>query len=218
MDIRKIQKRLGVSVDGVLGPQSYTAIFQYMGAKTAAYLLALGADEHFPTYGIETGLRMAHWLAQWGHESKGFTDFEEDLSYSVERLCQVWPNRFPTFESAKPYARNPRALANKVYGGRMGNQRPDDGWQYRGRGPQLTGRENYTNAEKRTGLPLVNNPDLAADPKNFALLACDFWDAKKLNAAADDDNLVLITKRINGGSQGIADRRRLVERAKDLLL
>ena len=218
MDIRKIQRRLGVTVDGDLGPQSYTAIFAHMGAGVNAAALGIAADEHFPTFGIETGLRMAHWLAQWGHESAHFQRFEEGLSYSLERLCKVWPSRFPTFASAQPYARNPQALANKVYGGRMGNNRPGDGWKYRGRGPQITGKENYANAERRTGLPLINNPDLAADPRNFVLLACDYWDSRKLNPIADDDNLVLLTKRINGGSVGISDRRALVEKAKDLLL
>lgn len=217
MDIRGIQKRLGVTVDGDLGPQTMTTLFRHMGAGVNAYTLAKGALEHFPTYGLETPLRIAHWLGQFGHESHNFTDFEENLSYSAERLCKVWPSRFPSLAAALPYARNPRALANKVYGGRMGNHGPDDGWTYRGRGPQLTGKENYTAAAKRTGLPLVTNPDLAAEPEHFVLLACDYWDSRKCNAAADDDNLVLVTKRVNGGSIGISERRLLVEKAKRIL-
>lgn len=218
MDIRLIQTRLGVAVDGALGPITYAALFRRMGAKEHAGVLGRGAAEHFPTFGLVTGLRVAHWLGQFAHESEGFADFEEDLSYSTERLCKVWPSRFPTFASAAPYARNPRALANKVYSFRLGNVDPDDGWRFRGRGPQLTGRENYANAAKRTGLDLVNNPDLAADPANFVLLACDYWSAKRINDAADQDNLVLVTKRVNGGSIGISERRLLVERAKKVLL
>ena len=218
MDIRQIQSRLGVSVDGSLGPISYAALFRHMGAKEHAPALGRGAAEHFQTFGLVTGLRIAHWLGQFAHESKGFTDFEEDLSYSTERLCKVWPSRFPSFASAAPYARNPRALANKVYGLRMGNVEPDDGWRYRGRGPQLTGRENYGNAARRTGLPLLVNPDLAADPDNFVLLACDYWQSRNCNDAADADNLVLVTKRINGGSIGLAERRLLVLRAGKVLL
>ena len=218
MDIRAIQRRLGVTVDGDLGPQTMTALFRHMGAGDNAGVLALGALEHFPTFGLETGLRIAHWLGQFGHESRNFTDFEENLSYSAERLCKVWPSRFPTLASALPYARNPRKLANKVYGLRMGNIAPDDGWTYRGRGPQLTGRDNYAAAAKRTGLPLISQPDIAADPRHFVLLACDYWDSRKCNAAADDDNLVLVTKRINGGSVGIQERRLLVEKAKRILM
>jgi putative chitinase len=218
MDEKKIQSRLGVAQDGVLGPVSWAAMFRHMGATDAADILGREAAEHFQTFGLVTGLRCAHWFGQFAHESKCFRDFEEDLSYSIERLCKVWPSRFPTFASAKPYARNPQALANKVYGHRLGNTAPDDGWRYRGRGPQLTGKENYENAARRTGLPLLSNPDLAADPAHFVLLACDFWEGHRCNEAADDDNLVLVTKRVNGGSVGIQERRLLLERAKRILV
>lgn len=192
-------------------------MFRAFGAGDNSELLGREADEHFVTHGLVSHLRIAHWFGQFAHESRGFTDFEEDLSYKAERLCKVWPHRFPTLASALPYARNPEALANKVYANRMGNASLGDGWKYRGRGPQLTGKENYEAAAKRTGLPLVSRPDLAAMPEHFVLLACDFWANHRCNEAADDDNLVLVTKRINGGSVGIAERRQLLEKAKRLL-
>jgi putative chitinase len=195
---------------------AYRSLFERFGAGDNSTILAGGALGLFPKYEIH-GLRLCHWLGQFAQESRGFTDLEENLSYSAERLCKVWPTRFPTLKSALPYARNPEALANKVYSFRMGNDEPGDGWRYRGRGPQLTGKENYGNAERRTGLPLLSNPDLAAQPENFVLLACDYWDAKNCNQAADADNLVLVTKRINGGSIGIQERRQLVLKAKSIL-
>lgn len=95
-------------------------------------------------WGIDTPARVAHFLAQVGVESGGLARVEENLSYSAERLMTVWPSRFKTLAAAQAYARNPEALANKVYGGRMGSTQPGDGWRYRGRGlKQLTGRNNY---------------------------------------------------------------------------
>jgi putative chitinase len=217
MDAKKIQVRLGVPADGVLGPQTWAAMFRHMGARDAAGTLGKGAAEHFQTFGLVEPLRGAHWFGQFTVESAGFTRFEENLNYSAERLCKVWPNRFPTLASAQPYANNPKALANKVYGLRMGNSAPDDGWLYHGRGPQITGKENYAAIGRRTGLPLLSHPELAADPANFVLIACDFWVAARCNEAADDDNLVLVTKRVNGGSIGIQDRRQALERAKKIL-
>lgn len=195
---------------------NYREIFEQFGAS-APDVLAKSAEELFPKYGI-SGLRLCHWLGQFAHESAGFTRFEENLSYSAERLTKVWPGRFPTIATALPYARNPEALADKVYMFRMGNDEPGDGWRYRGRGPQITGKENYAAAQRRTGLSLLSNPELAADPANFVLLACDYWQAKNCNAAADDDNLVLVTKLINGGANGLDERRQLTLKAKRLVL
>lgn len=193
----------------------YAGLFAQFGATDPG--IAASAERLFPKYEIH-GLRLCHWLGQFAHESRGFTAFEENLSYSAERLVKVWPNRFPTLKSALPYARNPEALANKVYMFRMGNDEPGDGWKYRGRGPQLTGKENYELAEKGTALPLVANPDLAAKPENFVLIACDFWKRNNCNPAADDDNLVLVTRKINGGNIGLDARRQLVLKAKRLIL
>ena len=195
----------------------YARLFREFGAGNLADVLADHAAKEFPLYGITSPLRIAHWLGQFAHESGGFTKFEEGLSYSAERLVAVWPGRFPNVKSALPYARNSEALANKVYMFRMGNDEAGDGWRYRGRGPQITGKENYAAAAKRTSLPLVAHPEMAADPANFVLLACDYWQSRGCNAAADDDNLVLVTKRINGGSIGLSERRQLVLKAKRLL-
>lgn len=195
----------------------WASVFRQMGATAYAEQFGKDATEHFETFGLVTKLRIAHWVGQFAVETKNFTDLDEDLSYSAERLCKVFPNRFPTLASAQPCAHNPQAFANRVYGYRMGNTAPDDGYRYHGRGPQLTGKENYAKAQARTGLPLLAHPELAADPANFILLACDYWLAAKCNEAADDDNLVLVTKRVNGGSIGIQDRRLALEKAKRIL-
>lgn len=109
------------------------------------------------------------------HESAMLEKMEENLSYSAGRICEVWPSRFPDVASALPFARNPRALANKVYGGREGNTEPNDGWDYRGRGPLgLTFKNNYQVVGDLMGQDLVGNPDLAAQP-HFALEACIAW-------------------------------------------
>lgn len=206
-----------IAEDGDFGPASYTALFRFMGARAAALDLGEAAALLFPKYAITSPLRVAHWLAQFGHESSGFTRFEEGLSYSAARLRQVWPKRFPTLDVANEYAHNPQKLAEKVYGGRMGNTKPGDGWKYRGRGPQLTGYANYKACEVRTGLPLTTNPDLASLPENFVLIACDFWQASSCNLLADRDALEEITIRINGGRIGITERRKQLFRAKGIL-
>lgn len=222
MLVKPLQENLNadgasLNVDGDLGPATYTALFAHMGARNAALDLGDGAAMHFEKYGLNTPRRIAHWLAQFGHESCCFTKFEESLNYSARRLCQVWPRRFPNRDVAAPYANNPEALANKVYGGRMGNTQPGDGWKYRGRGPQLTGRDNYAAVARRTGLPLIEHPDLAILPENFVLIACDFWNAAACNAQADRDDLDEITLRINGGKIGINERRALLFKAKRVL-
>lgn len=210
------QQHLGVTPDGLFGRLSYAALFAAMGAHDKAAALGLGAARYFPTYRIDTPLRIAHWLAQFGAESGGFNSFEENLNYRAERMCQVWPGRFPTIASALPYAANPEALANKTYGGRMGNVEPGDGWHYRGR-PALTGRANYAACAARTGLDLVNNPDLASDPVNFVLIGCDYWGQHGCNPLADADDIATITERINGGRIGLDDRRAMLAKAKKLL-
>jgi len=222
MSMRDTQKRLNalgyaLAEDGQAGPKTYSALFAYMGARDLAPLLGRSAAEHFPTYRIEGHLRLAHWLAQFGHESRNFTRFEEDLRYTAARLCAVWPKRFPTLASAQPFANNPEALANKVYGGRLGNNQPGDGWRFRGRGPQLTGRDNYSACGKRIVLDLIGDPDLAARPEYFALIACDFWTQAGCNAAADVDDLRAVTLKINGGYVGIAERAKLLDKAKAVL-
>lgn len=131
------------------------------------------ADESaavFAKYGLTTRNRVLGFLSTALEES-GFRMLTENLNYSAARAAEVWPSKFPTAAAASPYAGNPRALANKVYGARMGNVGPDDGWRYRGQGLiQITGRNNFAALEKATGLPLLDSPELATDPAH--LLEC----------------------------------------------
>jgi len=159
--------------------------------------------------GLTTPARAAHFLAQVLHESAGLTAFEENLSYSAERICAVWPSRFRTLAEAAACARNPRALANRVYGGRMGNSHPDDGWRFRGKGPiQLTGRGYYRTIGRLIGVDLEADPRLVLRPDIGWLAAAAVWADKRCNGPADLDDLEGVTRRINGGLNGLADRRR----------
>ncbi len=219
-EARRLQSRLGVIPDGQIGPVTYAALFNRMAGKSIPNAAAFGrgAAKHFPAYEITTPLRLAHFMAQIHVESAGFTRLVEALGYSAKRLTQVWPSRFPTLASAQPYANNPQALAGKVYDGRMGNK-PGDGWRFIGRSlKMITGRENYTKCAARTGLDLVNNPDLAAEPEHSIHIACDYWGAHCLNALADRDDVQAITLKINGGLIGFADRKAQLARAKALIL
>lgn len=152
--------------------------------------IAISAPAVFAKHGISSPLLVAHVMAQISHECGAGLDVVENLSYSAVRMTEVWPKRFPTLAAAQPYARNPRALANQVYNGRMGN-RPgsDDGWNFRGRGgAQTTGREGYARVAKQTGLDVVNNPDLLIDPRYFLLCAVsDFINCGCLPYAKMDD-------------------------------
>ncbi len=179
-----------------------------------AEVLAAEAGRH----GVSTPVRMQHFLAQVAHESAGFTRLEEGLSYSAERLMRVWPQRFPTPASAKPFERRPFALAERVYGGRLGNRAPGDGWTYRGRGLiQITGRETYGAMAARIGLPLETRPSLAALPAEATRIALAFWQWKGCDAAADADDLAAVTRRINGGLMGLEDRAAWLARARAAL-
>jgi putative chitinase len=158
-------------------------------------------------------------MAQISHECGAGHDVVENLSYSAGRMMQVWPSRFPTMASAAPYAGNPRALANKVYNGRMGNASgSEDGWNFRGRGAaQTTGREAYARLAKATGLDLVNHPDLVNDPKRF--LECgvaDFVLCGCLPFATADD-MLNVTRRLNGGTVGLAQRQMWLAKWKGAL-
>jgi putative chitinase len=175
-------------------------------AATTAQSLQKAADK----FGINTRLRVAHFLAQLAHES-GFQARAENLSYSKERLVQVWPKRFTSIEAAAPYERNPEKLANYVYATVNGNSQPGDGFAYRGRGfIQLTGRGNYARYGKMVGVDVVSAPDLAMKVEVSALLAAAYWDAAGCNKAADlgesQDAVVKVTKLVNGGTVGLEDR------------
>ena len=122
----------------------------------------------FAKYGLDNRNRALGFLSTALEETGGFRVLSENLNYSAERAAEVWPSRFPTAEAAFAVAHNPRALANRVYGGRMGNVGPDDGWRYRGQGLiQITGRNNFARLEGLTGLPLVAHPEFATDPAHL---------------------------------------------------
>jgi len=160
---------------------------------------------------INTPLRLAHFLAQCGHESGGFKATQENLNYSVDGLKKIFPKYFPG-NLAESYARNPEKIASKVYGGRMGNggEETKEGYKFRGRGYiQLTGKENYTSFAKSIGEDTVSNPDLVAT--KYALASAGWFFSKNgLNAiadkGADDATVTAVTKRVNGGTIGLPDR------------
>jgi putative chitinase len=174
------------------------------------------ADEVLASYGInDKKLRLAHFMAQALHESGGLTVLVENMNYSAKRMTQVWPSRFPDEKTAMPYAHNPEKLANKVYGGRMGNDKPGDGWKYIGRGIiQCTGKESYAKFGNLLSIDLVGNPELAIDPRYSLKIACEEWKEKGCNVLADQDDLKAITKKINGGLIGFASRQDWLTKTK----
>jgi putative chitinase len=175
-------------------------------------------NETLYLFGIDSPGRAAAWLAQVSHESAQFTRLRESMTYSsAARLCTVWPARFPTLQSAQPYVGRPAELAEKVYGSRMGNDRPGDGLRFRGRGLlQVTGGDGYREArdglrDVRLGLKDVPDfevtPDALELPRWAALSAGLYWHKTRLNAYADRKDLVGITRAINGGATGLAERQ-----------
>jgi predicted chitinase len=169
-------------------------------------------------------LRICHFLAQALTETGALTTLVESLNYSASRLTEVWPSRFPTLAAAQPYAHDEEKLGNAVYGGRMGNANPGDGFLFRGRGLlQITGRSAYTHIGQRLGFDLVGNPDQAFDPAHCLEIAAAEWAAsgwggKSCNELADDDNVLGVTRAINGGLIGIEDRKAWLAKAKAIWL
>jgi putative chitinase len=177
-----------------------------------------------PKYGITTPRRVAHFISQCAHESNNFRSLEENLNYSKESLEKVFARYFGAGKrDAAAYARNPEKIANYVYmdefrTAKMGNTQPGDGWRFRGRGlKQLTGRDNYTRFGKSVGMTAEQAADYVATEKGAIESACWFWDTNKLNTIADTDDVVLMTKRINGGNIGLEDRQQRYKRALPLL-
>lgn len=167
-------------------------------------------------YNINTPLRLAHFLAQISHESNGGTITEENLNYTTAaRIAAVWPSRF-TQETAQQYVRNPRKLASRVYNGRMGNVAgTEDGYNYRGRGLlQLTGRAAYKELGAKIGLDLEGKPDLAYAPGTALEVAAAEFVHLKCLPACDSDDLRLVTRRVNGGFNGLEDRKRWLAKWK----
>lgn len=173
-----------------------------------------------PNYEITSVNRVAAFLAQCGHESGDFTVLQENLNYSAQGLNKTFPKYFPTIESAEPYARQPEKIANKVYGGRMGNGPEDsgDGYQYRGRGAiQLTGHDNYQAFADSIGKSIDDAVAYCETLAGAVESACWFWKGRKLNALADAGDMETMTKRINGGLNGLADRQQRYQKALNVL-
>lgn len=169
-------------------------------------------EEQAAAFELNTVLRRAHFIGQLAHESDQFRRIVENLDYSAGRIAQVWPRLAPR---AQELEHAPEKLANAAYGGRMGNgdEASGDGWRFRGRGLlQITGRSNYA----LTGV--LDDPDSAADPATAARIALTLWDKWNCNSMADSDDIEAITRKINGGLNGLAQRRNLVERAKTIFI
>lgn len=169
-------------------------------------------------YAIDSPVRLAAFVAQCAHESRGFTRLEEDLFYRTpERIRALWPTRVPSLEDAARLCRNPQALANRVYAGRGGNgdEASGDGWAFRGRGLiQLTLRDNYRAASVNPGANYEHHPELVATPAHACLTAAWYWAEHGGNVLADGSQIDAITRVINGPAMaGAMERRELFREA-----
>jgi putative chitinase len=236
--VKAFQTKHGLTADGIVGDGTWAKIMnegsvtptpapQTVVSTPAPQVAGLKLDKlkgHVPQvvidsipevaskFGINTPLRVAHFLAQCGHESGGFRVTQENLNYSAKGLNGIFKKYFPTEASAAAYARQPQKIANKVYANRManGSEASGDGYKFRGRGYiQLTGRDNYTQFGKAIGVDIPSNPDVVASTYALASAAW-FWSKNGLNKLADagasDTAVTSITKRVNGGTIGLADR------------
>ena len=179
-------------------------------------------------HGINTPLRLAHFFAQIEHESGGFKILKENLNYSLSGLLNTFGRHRITTEQAKRFSRtatrraNQVEIANTVYGGEwgrknLGNTQTNDGSKFIGRGfKQVTGRANYTQLSKDTGIDYVNNPEWLLREADAMLSACWFWQKNNCNKFADIDDVVGLTKKINGGANGLEQRRKLTLKNKQI--
>ena len=175
-------------------------------------------NDAFAKYDISTPKRQACFLGQAMHESGNFKNLEENLNYSALGLMKTWPSRFPDLDTADKYAHNPEKIANKVYAGRMGNIEEGDGYAFRGRGIfQLTGRENYANFGHNASLDVLSNLDLLSTPEYASLSAGWYWNKRSLNQYADVMDVESLTKRINGGTIGLDNRKAQINKVLDII-
>ena len=164
-----------------------------------------------PDYDIDTPPRVAAFIAQCAHESGGFKFLKENLNYRAESLMRTWPSRFPSMEVAQQYAMQPEKIANKVYSSRMGNgdEASGDGAKYIGRGLiQLTGKDNCQRFAQSIDTPLEEIPEYLSTFEGAVQSACWFWEVNNLNQWADAGDILTLTKRINGGTIGLEDRKK----------
>jgi putative chitinase len=175
-------------------------------------------SEVLPEYEINNTHRIAMFMAQCAHESGGFTVLKENLKYSWQGLRKVFPKYFPTDDIAKQYASRPdreQAIASRTYANRMGNgnEASGEGFKFRGRGLiQLTGKINYTEFAQSIGVELDEAVRYVETFEGAVQSACWFWKTRGLNALSDNSDVVTCTKRINGGTNGLAERTELFER------
>lgn len=176
-----------------------------------------------PEFNIHTPARQAAFIAQIAHESSELTRVEENLNYSAEGLQKIFKKYFPNEDLAKQYARQPQKIANRVYANRMGNgdEASGDGWKHRGMGPiQLTGKDNQRQCGLALGIDLIEKPELLLVPEIGTRSSGWFWKKNGLNELADEEgerNFIAITKKINGGTIGLEERKRYWEKAKAVL-
>jgi putative chitinase len=231
--VKAWQQANGLTADGIVGDATWSKLFGN-GAPAAPDALAIPVDAsvfkldklkgHVPDaviaqipdtaakFNITTPLRLAHFLAQCGHESGGFKAVSENLNYSASGLRKIFPKYFPTDALAAQYERKPEKIANRVYSSRMsnGDEASGEGWKFRGRGYiQLTGKSNYTAFDKTVGDDILANPDLVANKYPLASAAF-FFNSNNLwticDKGADVATVTAVTKRVNGGTIGLDDR------------
>ena len=226
-----------IKVDGDFGPKSYAALMAWVADKPAPtpLMLQLGTAcaRHFPEAEINSPLRIAHNFAQACVETAKFKSLTENLNYNPAGLLKTFPGRISTADAQKlgrqpgeaaPSPDRQAAIANLVYGGafgrrQLGNTEPGDGFRFRGRGwKQTTGRFNYGEVRRLTGLDVVSNPDQLTQPDMGVRAGCLFWAAKGCNALADEDDVEKLTVRVNGGTNGLDERRAALARARLVLL
>lgn len=177
-------------------------------------------EQLLPDYGINTPLRVAHFVAQCAHESGNFVFIKENLNYKAASLRKVFPKYFPTDELAAQYANRPERIANRVYANRMGNgdEASGDGYRYCGRGLiQLTGKDNYTFFAGSLDISVEEASEYLATFEGAAQSACWFWEQNNLNRFADANDVKGLTRAINGGFIGLEDRIRHTEHALHVL-
>ena len=172
--------------------------------------------EILPVYDINTPERVAAFLAQCAHESGGFKFLKENLNYRAESLLKTFPKYFKTLDEARQYEKKPEKIANRVYANRMGNgdEASGDGFRFLGRGLiQLTGKNNYTLFAAAIDTPLEQIPEYLQTFEGAIQSACWFWEQNNLNQWADKKDILTLTKRINGGTIGLADRQKHYDHA-----
>lgn len=187
-----------------------------VAASTAARWAPIFAAEIRPGTFSLGNAEVDEFLGQILHESGNLERTVESLTYTTaERICAVWPRRFPTPADARPFVRNPEALANLVYGGRMGNTAPGHGWLYRGRGLlMITGLDGYTATGSAIGVDLVRDPDKLAQPAIALRAAIAWWEDRIPDRLLGDDDIRAERRLVNGGEIGLADCQRITRAAR----